>query len=120
MKNNWEAGKVITIKELGDTALTKYNNLYSSVCWDSGSGKKSSLKKEITAPAASVEKFKKTLAAKKKVPALPFSEDSGKKKHTGPTDPNWPFNNSKITVGSRKTALNCMHARSVELRKARR
>ena len=32
MKNSWEAGKVFSIKDLGDAALTKYNNFCSSGC----------------------------------------------------------------------------------------
>jgi len=66
----------------------------SSGRWDSGSTKESMLKKEIRVLAASVKEFKKALAAKQG-PALPASSDSGDKKHSGPTDPDWKFNNRR-------------------------
>ena len=39
MKNSWEAGQVFSIKDVGDAALTNYNNLCSAGCWDGGSAK---------------------------------------------------------------------------------
>ena len=52
------------------------------------------LKKEITALAASVKEFKKTLAEEKES-APPASEDSYKKRQNSLTDPNWKFDNPK-------------------------